>query len=236
MARTLSAALVALTLLATTPATVNAAKPPDTWDGLIRVKAKRVDSAYLLPNADFRPYTKIMMDPTEVAFAKNWQKDYNTSRIGVGGRLDDAEVQKIADLARTGFESIFAKAYADAGYEVVTAAGPDVLRLATAIINLSIAAPDQMTAGRSRTYAAEAGEATVVFEVRDSLTGAVLGRAVDLREAGDSSPYMRTRATNRADFEQLFETWAKISVKGLAELKALSPINSDGQPTASPAN
>ena len=47
------------------------------WDGLIEVKPKRLDAAYLLPGADFRPYKKLMIDPVEVAFKKDWAKDYN---------------------------------------------------------------------------------------------------------------------------------------------------------------
>ena len=37
------------------------------WDGLVEVKPKRLDAAYLLPGADFRPYTKLMLEPVEVA-------------------------------------------------------------------------------------------------------------------------------------------------------------------------
>ncbi|MBK6350519.1 MAG: hypothetical protein IPF50_12295, partial [Proteobacteria bacterium] len=58
----------------------------------------------------------------------------------------------------------------------------DVLRLSTAIVNLYINAPDTMEAGRVQTYAAEAGEATLNLEVRDSRTNALLGRVVDRRE------------------------------------------------------
>ena len=225
MARALTASCVALAVLLATP-TVTAAKTPDTWDNLIKVKSKKLEAVYLLPNADFRPYTKVMLDPAEVAFRKNWQKDLNSSAVGLSGRITDSEAAAIATQARTGFEEIFAKAYADAGYQVVTTPGPDVLRLVTGVLNLSIDAPDT---GASRNFTAEAGEATVVIEVRDSLTNAVLGRAVDQREAGDL-PGLRTRASNRADFEELFKDWAKTSVHGLSELKAMSPIDAEGQP------
>ncbi len=45
---------------------------PDNWDGLVRVKPKRMDAAYVAPGADFRAYTKVMLDPAEVAFKKDW--------------------------------------------------------------------------------------------------------------------------------------------------------------------
>ena len=207
------------------------AKAPDTWDSLHRVKGKRMDEVYLLPGADFRAYTKVMMDPTEVAFQKNWLRDYNSSTMGLSQRISDKDAQDILGAAKTGFESIFTKAYTDAGYQVVTQPGPDVLRLRTAVINLTVAAPDTMTAGRTRTYSREAGAATVVIEVRDSVTGAILGRAVDRQDIGDNSfMFRRTSVSNRADFERAFGSWAKASANGLTELKALSPINSEAQP------
>ena len=56
------------------------------------------------------------------------------------------------------------------------------------------------------------------------MTGAILGRAVDSKIAGDNSVAWRTSVSNRGDFRVLVEDWAKVSVNGLAELKALSPI------------
>jgi hypothetical protein len=220
---TVLAAVAAMSAAAAAPSL--AAKPPASWDGLTRVKAKRLDSVYLLPEADFRGYTKVQLDPTEVAFRKNWLRDINDQTIGLSGRLSNDDAQKIASMARTGFEEIFTKAYNDAGYQVVTEPGPDVLRLRTAVVNLSIDAPERNYAGRSRTYSVQAGEATIILEARDSLTGALLGRAVDARAAGDNVRALdRNRVTNRADFEQLFRTWAKASVNGLGVLKELSPI------------
>ena len=200
-----------------------AAKAPDTWDGLLKVKAKNFDVAYLLPQADFRGYTKVMIDRPEMAFRKNWARDQDR-------RIDDAKIRKVLDEASVTFGAILADAYRQAGYEVVTAPGPDVLRLSTAVINLSIDAPDQMSAGRSRSYSAEAGEGTLVVEARDSISGAVLGRIVDRRVAGSGGPYMRTQMSNEADFERLFRQWAKLSAGGLGELKARSPIDQNGRP------
>jgi hypothetical protein len=225
-------ALAAFTAVAATVPRRDAwakAKAPATWDDLVKVKSKRLDAVYLLPGADFRGYSKVQLDPTEVAFRKGWLRDYNESAISLSGRISDSDAQKMADQARTGFEEIFAKAYAQAGYPVVTAPGPDVLRVRTAVANLSIDAPELDTIGRTRTYSVQAGEATLVLEARDSATGALLGRAVDQRLAGDMTVGQRNSITNRADFAQLFETWAKLSVDGLGELKALSPIGPNGE-------
>jgi hypothetical protein len=219
--RILLAALGGLLVLT---AGVAPAKPPTEWDGLVRVPSKRLSLVYLQPGADFRSYTKVMLDPTEVAFQKNWRRDYNSTRRDLSGRVSDSDVQEAVTEGIQKSSDIFAAAWGKGGYPIVNAPGPDVLRVRTAILNISIAAPDMQTAGRSHTFSDSAGHAQLVVEVRDSLTGALLGRAVDSKIAGDNSTAWRTSVSNRGDFRVLVEDWANVSVKGLAELKALSPI------------
>ncbi|HEY4029927.1 MAG TPA: DUF3313 family protein, partial [Caulobacteraceae bacterium] len=163
--------------LASSGAVATAAKPPTTWDNLVQVPSKRFKLVYLAPGADFRAYNKVMLDPTEVAFHKDYVRDQNTSRRGLSNRISDSDVQKAVEQGKTAANDIFAKAFTDGGYTVVQAPGPDVLRVRTGLLNISVTAPDVMTAGRSRTFANEAGQATLVVEVRDSITGELLGRA-----------------------------------------------------------
>jgi len=225
MIKAATTAIMAL-MLATTP---TMAQDAHQWDGLLRVKSKHIDAVYLLPQADFRSYTKVMIDPTEVAFRKNWRRDLNNDTLDMQNRISDADARKILDEAKSGFDKIMREAYEKAGYQIVTTPGPDVLRIATAIVNLDVEAPDTMSPGISRTYSKEAGEATLVIEARDSLSGAVLGRAADADSTGDFGPYLRNRATNAGEFEDLFRRWAKLSAEGLGELKALSPIDTSGK-------
>ena len=93
------------------------------------------------------------------------------------------------------------------------------------VLNLYVNEPDVMTAGRSRSYTANAGEATMVLELRDSRTNALLGRVVDQRQTHESAGMqMSNSVTNRADFRMLFKSWATACVKGLEMLKSLSPL------------
>ena len=200
------------------------AKPPDTWDGLVKVNSKRADAVYLQPGADFRGYSKVMLDPTEVAFAKNWQRSQSTASRGLSGTISDRQVQDAITKGVAASNQIFAEAWTKGGYAVVNAPGPDVLRIKTGVVNIWVNAPDVPTAGRSHTFAPEAGQATYFVEARDSLTGAILGRAVDQRFAGETAHNWRTSVSNRADFRELVEAWAKSSVRGIDALKAASPI------------
>ena len=197
-------------------------KHPTEWDGLQRVKSKRLKLVFLAPGADFTPYKRVMLDPTEIAFRKNWMRDYNSTRRGVSGRVSDSDVQRVITQGGAAATEIFTKAFAEGGYPVVTAPAEDVLRVRTGVINLSVTAPDIPVAGRSRTYANEAGSATLLIEVRDSMTGALLGRVVDSKLAGDTQSFIRNSVTNRADFRQLIKLWASNSARGLGQLKAVS--------------
>src|SRR6476659_2169258 len=86
---------VALATLMLAAGPVGAAKPPATWDGLVQVKSKRLDLVYLQPGADFRGYTKVLIEPTEVAFAKDWQRQYNSSTRALSRRVSDSEMQRM---------------------------------------------------------------------------------------------------------------------------------------------
>jgi hypothetical protein len=218
------AGLVALAMM-TLLAQASPAKTPDTWDNLHLVKSEKLDAVYLSDGADFRPYAKVILDPTHVAFRKNWLRDYNSSVRPGGNRISDDEAQAMLDDIRAGFDGIFLKAFTDAGYQIATMPGPDVLSVGAAVIDISIAAPDTMTAGRSRTFSEEAGRAALVLEVRDSSSGAILARAVDKTVVGNGSMMMsRNSVSNRSDAEKLFQKWSATAVAGLATLKAMSPV------------
>jgi hypothetical protein len=216
-------AATAILLLAS--GTAGDTQVPAEWDGLVRVESKRLKFVYLQPSADFRAYTKVLIEPAEIAFQKNWQRDYNRTQKGLSGRVSDGDVREAIVRGSEVANEIFADAWSKAGYTVVNTPGPDVLRVKTGIVNIRVYAPDVMSPGRSRSFSEGAGEATLFVEARDSVTGALLGRAVDGTVVGDSIWSWRTGAGNRAEFRDQVKQWAKVSASGLAELKSLSPIN-----------
>jgi len=209
----------------------SAADLPESWDGLVEVKPKKMDAAYLMPGADFRPYARVMIDPTQVAFRKDWMKSVNQDRRELSRSITQEDADRILAAARSNFDDIFAEAFTKAGYPVVTAPGPDVLRVSTAVLNLYVNAPDLPSPGRSVSFTTEAGEATLVIEVRDSQTGALMGRVLDRRETrGTAGMQMSTNVSNVSEFRALFKQWAGITVQGMEELKAHSPVPADLKP------
>lgn len=224
MTRGLAAALLLICATAS-------AEDAGSWDGLVQVKPKRLDAVFLLPGADFRGYTKIMMDPVEVAFEKNWARDYNREAMTLSQRLDQQDLERISQAARDAFMEVFTEEYRKAGLELVTTPGADVLRLRPGVVDLHIVAPDTMSSGRSRTYTMESGYATLFLEARDSTTGALLGRALDKRTTRDTGRVqISSSVVNLADFKALFRQWAGISIKGFEELREHSPVPADLKP------
>ena len=225
MKHVLKAGFAGLALFAAPIADAQKKAAPADWDGLQKVDSKKFDAAYLAPGADFKAYTKVMLDPTEAAFRKNWQRDWNNSHIDLEQRISDEDARKILTAVQTGIQEVFTKAYQEGGYQVVTAPGPDVLRIKTYIINLDVAAPDLKTSGLTRTFSSDAGSGVLVLEARDSMSGALLGRGVDKREIGDNAWMVsRTSVSNRADFDRAFKSWGKMSVDALNNLKTETPV------------
>lgn len=200
---------------------VAAESQPENWDGLVEVRSRRLNAAFLAPGVDFRVYTKVMLDPTEAAFQRNWLRDVNSSRGG--RRVTDADAQRILEAAQTNFSDVFAQAFTQGGYQVVTTPGPDVLRVRSAVVDLFVNAPDTMSVATVRTFTVNAGQATMILEARDSVTNALLARVLDRRETV-RSPGRATSVSNIADFRLLFRDWGRVAVQGVDNLKAHSPI------------
>ena len=158
-----------------------------------------------------------MIDPVEVSFARNW--DPNRGGRSQLGRLDAGDMAAIQAGVAELFRETFRAELERGGYQLVETAGPDTLRVSAAIVDLYINAPDTMSAGRSRTYTANAGRMTLVAELRDSMTGELLARAVDARSARSSGTWQVTnRVTNTADARRAMGIWATALRQALDEM------------------
>jgi hypothetical protein len=205
--------LVTGALCAVLPATA-ADAPPAEWDGLVRVSSKQIDHLYKLPEADFSGYKRVRLDPIEVEFDKNWKP--NAAERSPSRRLDNSDLEKIKKTVAEEFRKVFTEELTNNGYPVVTEDGDDVLRVSAAIANLYITAPDKMSAGRSRTYTTNAGHMTLVAELRDSVTGKLMARAVDSVQARDTGTFMiTTSVSNLAGARTALSKWARVLREGL---------------------
>lgn len=199
-------------------------KAPEEWDGLKKVSRKGIDLVYLLPAADFKGYTNVMIDPVEVQFNKNWQRDMNDT-IDITRKVDADDIKRIRDALSKMVMEGFAKELTSNGYPVVTEPSASTLVIQPAIVNLYVNAPDIPSAGRVRTYTTSTGEMTLVLEVRDSVTGQALARAVDRQEDQNNfnSLQWTNSVTNAADADLAIRYWAKKLREGLDRVTGKTP-------------
>ena len=182
-------------------------QPERTFDNLVAVEGAAMNMAFIDPDADFSVFKRVAILEPYIAFRSNWQRDQNRSRTR---NIRARDMDRIKADVATLFERVFTERLEDAGYEVVEMANEDVLLLRPAIIDLDITAPDTRAAGRSRTFTATTGAATLYIQLFDSYSGDIIGRAADrksVRSAGGQISWSNS-VTNNADARRMFGRWA----------------------------
>jgi hypothetical protein len=201
----LASALVATTALAQQKGQLDEAM---SVDGLEKINVKDIDLAYARPGATLSAYKSVMLDPVDVSFHKDWNPERTGSRL----KLSAAERDNIRNGVGKVVYDEFAKTLsAKDAYKVVKTAGPETLRAKVKILNLYVNAPDTKAAGRSRTFTVSAGEMTMLLELSDSETGAILARVVDRREGRNTGQWQLSGSVaNVGEAQMIASTWARI--------------------------
>jgi hypothetical protein len=188
-------------------------------DGLHLLKDTKVAVAYAKPGASLEPYTKVELMDCFVQFKQNWQHNYNMGQIGLAGTVTDKDAEAIKKRLAEEFRTIFTDVLTSAGFEIVDEAGPDVLLLRPALLNVAVTAPDIRPTGRSRTYISSAGEMTLYMELYDSATDTLLARVADPQADPDRMSKLANRTTNKATADRILRSWAELLAKALGEVK-----------------
>ena len=196
----------------------NAAQP--NTEGLVEVKVAGLQQVLATPDADLSRYKSVMLDPIEVTFHKSWDPR------PVGRTLDAAEKTKIRkDMAEV-LRKEFVAELGQGGYRIVENPGDDVLRVRAEIRDLYINAPDVDRPAMIRTYTRSTGEMTLVAELRDSVSGSLIAKAVDRRVDPDSAWFeWTTRIDNAVSARRAAEKWARALRSQLDVARASLPRN-----------
>jgi len=196
--------------------------PPETPEGLKLVKRPGLDTVYLREGVSLSQYQKVMLDPVEVSFDKNWDP-----RRSSGPALESADpvaIQKdLAKLAREVFRRELEK---KGGYPLVDEPGDGVLRVRARIVDLYINAPESRGATPTRVYVVNAGEMTLMAELYDSVTNTLLARVMDRQrglERGLNELQIANRVTNTAEADRILGAWAKRLRDALDKARADQP-------------
>ncbi len=198
--------MLALGGLASARAEQAAAAPEVNDEGLAPIKVPGLDHVYARPGIDLSQYDKVMLDPVEVSFSKNWKPD------PAGGPITAAEKQSIKDgMAKILRQELQKELQRSGGYALVSGADAGVLRIRVEIRDLYINAPDLPRAGPTRNYALSVGEMRLVAELRDAPTGALIARVIDYKRDPDAPwLHLTTRVDNVAAARRAAADWAKI--------------------------
>jgi len=223
--KTLSAFPVILASLAlyagctATPPTVDtSAKGDMTFDGLYPVKNTWADAAWARPDVDLSQYTKIMLQGVGVEYRPGGESGRSYMSRSQGGPFEVSEKQKAA------FEQVMREAFIDElakseHFSLVDEPGPDVLLIRGALLDVVSYVPPETTGARDKIFLSRVGEATLVLELRDSITEAIMARGVDKRAAEDFSAMRESnRVNNRSEVRQLARTWGRLLRTGLEAL------------------
>jgi hypothetical protein len=196
---------------------------PAVVDGMHLVPDTRLGLVYMDPGADLSEYRQLLLMDAQVAFRKNWQRDINQSKPF---HVTSSDMQRIkADVAEL-FREIFTRELQSAGFVLVTDPAPDTLIVRPAIVDLNINSPDTPRGGTTRNLTESAGDMTLYLELRDSVTGDLLAKALDFQfDRSNITPFMMDRTRNTRAANQILTNWAQVLVKGLEEtgVKSSSP-------------
>lgn len=187
-------------------------------EGLVEVRVRGLQQYLVQPDADLARYRAIMLDPVEVSFDRRWEPR------PAGRELTVEEKTKLrADVARV-VQKEFISELSGGGYRIVTEPGDDVLRVRAEIRNLYLNAPDVQRSSRTQTFTRSAGELTLVAELRDSASGALIARALDRYEDPEDFWFQPTTSIdNNQAVGDAAESWARGLRSQLDKARAVKP-------------
>jgi hypothetical protein len=216
--KTLVTVVVGLLFSMPAAATKNAA--PVTLDGLHLLPDTKLGLVYADPQADLANYDELLLMDAQVAFRKNWRQETNRNKPF---HVTSSDMQRIKNDVSALFHEIFTQELESAGFRLVSQQAPNVLLIRPAILDLNVNSPDTPSANTTRNLTQSAGDMTLYLELRDSVTGDILVKAMDFQfDRTNITPTMMDRTRNERAARRILTNWAQVLVKGLEEARVLT--------------
>ena len=194
---------------------------PSTPDGLRQVKSARVDSLYVAPGLSLARYGRVQIDTVDVAFKHDWQARHP--------EVSADEVAMIRHGAASLFRAEFTRELEKGGYAVIDKSGADVLRVTASIVDLDIVSGSSADPA-ARQYIVSAADMSLVSELRDSQSGAMLARVADrTRGRNQGNLQLTGQASQAADARAAFATWAGYLREALDDARKAETAAQQGQ-------
>ena len=193
-----------------------------TFDGLVRVDNSRMRNAWVKPGFNLAGYSKFMVAPAEFEFRAVRDTGRSRSSSQTEFPISDTGKQRLIDAVT----DVFQEELANSQYFTrVDEPGPDVLLIEGALLDIVSRVPPEIR-GRGDTFISRVGEATLVIQLVDSMSGETLARAVD-RRAAEPAGGRGVRAspvTSINEVRRVARRWASLLRERREKLHELGPI------------
>ena len=214
---TLLASLLVITGCAGTAASIDTTAEL-TFDGLAPIKNSNFREAWADPEVDFNQYDKIILGDAEFEF-RAVKKTSRMSSMRTSSTsefwIDDKNRARLVETVTAVFSEELANAK---GFTITEERGPNTLVLVGALHDIVSRVPPQMV-GAGEIYLASIGEATLILEARDSMSGETIFRAVDRRKIERMGDAIQANSvTTWAEVRRWARRWATRLRSGLESI------------------
>ena len=187
-----------------------------TFDGLVGVNNSVFRRAWVDPDVDLTQYDKIILGPAEFEFrAVKKTPSMSSIRTNIGNEFSIDEKGR-AKLVET-VTGVFAEELVRSKHFTITSEpGPDTLLIVGTMHDIVSRVPPQL-AGAGEIYLSSVGEATLILELRDSLSGETIYRGADRRsiERPGRDAIEANEVTTWAEVRRWARRWATRLREGL---------------------
>jgi len=173
-----------------------------------------MDQAWARSDFDISTYTKIMVQGAGVEFRPGGETRRGR-QLAPNGHYAVTVEQKERFREQMGVAFLEELSTSEV-FTIVEEAGPDVLLIRGGLLDVvSFVPPDPI--GRGEIFLSRIGEATLVLEVHDSVSEAILLRAIDRRAAEQAGSQLSSSntVTNSSEFRRVARRWASMLREGL---------------------
>ena len=189
-----------------------------SFDGLVRVDNARFAGAWIDPDIDLERYTRIMPAGATFEFrAANGMSGSAARRSGAGQfPISASDQQRLEQEVTAVFREELSRSQR---FAITDQPGFDVLIVEAGLLDIVSFVPPDIV-GRGEIYLDRVGEATLVLQLVDSMSGQTVARAVERGLAAPASSMgMRSNTvTTWAEVRRLARRWAVRLREGLDSL------------------
>lgn len=194
----------------------------ESFDGLRIVKNTTAHRVWVQEDLDLSGYDQMILQGAGIKYRH--VREANT-RVSRSSRREFPVTPEQRNRLQALAEEVFRTELANSErFTITETPGANVLLVEGALIDVvSFVPPDPI--GRGDNFLSRIGEATLVVQVSDSLSGEALARMVDRRGADPVTMQRSSTPFNRSEMRRLLSRWARQLRDGLDTLHDWTPAD-----------